>query len=59
MILDHRTYLTLYAVLAVAWLMAPAVIASASIKTSSRYMCAGAAAAVLVGLVNYLDWLWS
>ena len=59
MILDYRTYLSLYAIAGVAWLAAAFLIGNVSHRTSARYMFAVAGAATLIALVNYLDWLWS
>lgn len=59
MIVDYRIYGTVYAILTVAWVVSLPLMHFQEPRLVNRWMSGVAIAAVLTGLMQYLDWLWS
>lgn len=59
MIVDYRIYCTIYALLLVAWISSIPLMHFQPPRFVNRWMGSVAMAAVLIGVTQYLDWLWA
>lgn len=59
MIIDYRVYCSLYAVLFLAWLaLIPFGMRYGPEKATTAMFAVGGSASI-IGLINFIDWLWS